>query len=1180
MKRLYKLWVDYHYQEVTMYEDTMRFLTELNDKVNQLLVTTNAVQQPRGMTVEEEEDEHISNRVHIHNLTIYLRLLEALPSIGEDFYRSHLTEIDRRESIHSCTRTLGMEYSPPPINDTSPASSKKVDSTLYAIQVLLSQATRPIDYFVHRRLQEIPNIPADDEVFLFANTVRVLLSDIATFITQSRIDNIHQSMQLNGKAPQLTPSSKKPLIDPAVLTELVKEKNVTCPPRSRQPFRPRQQFPAYNAAQTSTRETATAPASTEAYTPNPQRAQTATHQVSCSFGSAHEQQMGARHRESWIFNPIHDPPSNEDPSLENQTQDGTVFNKNVNRRVICTASKESHCRNIHELSWILLQPIHDTQEDRGSKTGTGFERTEHSSREAKIQDGDIRIHMQIDSQEGLANIDRPGGCVPSYTNTQDLPKIPQVFMEWKALSVQGASIRTSLKSTSVHEDIETGTAMGEIIGDTNFSVLRRPSDNGGVETDMREKHRYGFKKIKGIGLPYKTIEFVSNPQSINPTPWNADKYSPCDSQGSTPESPGLETRSEKTDKLRKVNATSSCVIHRQGSGDVYSLVSRETNAATPNGAEKQLFIEYKGLEIDLEWNGQSFLPETPEMEIFTDASDMAWGIVVGSKSYYGLWSQSQKSLHINENELLTVLQYHYAFVRKKVWGDYFIKLIGDFRKAMVSLPGDQYSTTSHIYTINDEPCRCPVTPDSPDRMVNLVTNICSTRRCLWSTRCRSVCFSGERQGIKLLQLVSRHCSNRNQLPSTQLGSLEEPILIPALEYNSKCNPEGTKRTTDYNSGHTSMEISNLVSRSPEAIDCTAAPSSSNDDNSRSKKRKVPAYEEQEMVINGMEDQRSFLKSQGLEDTAINLIVSNERSAKRRSRYHSTQQRFLDWHISRNQSEPISAHHIVNYLAQEFTTKKLSVNTIKAYKSAIMSLIKNPQTIEDSTVFKSFFKALNESSVKSFVKPVIDITPVISKLSEWGDTEKLNISQLTSKTTWLLALCGFLRASDIHRIDDSRTSIINGTLRLVIIAPKEKRNGRPIERPCEIKSHSDPILCPVLSYKIYKTKVSSILCPRPHANGGNLIVNILFRHTVDHSKPLSVDSITRYIRMLSDLIPRPPNTPCPKARAIGATLAAAAGVPPDVIVSQAFWSNYTMFDSYYRLSRSTQSNLTEAVLPLE
>ncbi|PVU89331.1 hypothetical protein BB561_005421 [Smittium simulii] len=53
-----------------------------------------------------------------------------------------------------------------------------------------------------------------------------------------------------------------------------------------------------------------------------------------------------------------------------------------------------------------------------------------------------------------------------------------------------------------------------------------------------------------------------------------------------------------------------------------------------------------------------------------------------------------------------------------------------------------------------------------------------------------------------------------------------------------------------------------------------------------------------------------------------------------------------------------------------------------------------------------------------------------------------------------------------------------------------------------------------------------------------------------------------------------------ARAIGATLAATSGVPVENIVSHAFWSNYNMFDTYYRLDRSTQSNMTEAVLPLE
>ncbi|PVU90749.1 hypothetical protein BB561_004751 [Smittium simulii] len=76
------------------------------------------------------------------------------------------------------------------------------------------------------------------------------------------------------------------------------------------------------------------------------------------------------------------------------------------------------------------------------------------------------------------------------------------------------------------------------------------------------------------------------------------------------------------------------------------------------------------------------------------------------------------------------------------------------------------------------------------------------------------------------------------------------------------------------------------------------------------------------------------------------------------------------------------------------------------------------------------------------------------------------------------------------------------------------------------------------------------------------------------------SITRHVKNLSGLIKRPPNTPIPKARAIGATLAATSGVPVENIVSHAFWSNYNMFDTYYRLDRSTQSNMTEAVLPLE
>ncbi|PVU86863.1 hypothetical protein BB561_006518 [Smittium simulii] len=47
-------------------------------------------------------------------------------------------------------------------------------------------------------------------------------------------------------------------------------------------------------------------------------------------------------------------------------------------------------------------------------------------------------------------------------------------------------------------------------------------------------------------------------------------------------------------------------------------------------------------------------------------------------------------------------------------------------------------------------------------------------------------------------------------------------------------------------------------------------------------------------------------------------------------------------------------------------------------------------------------------------------------------------------------------------------------------------------------------------------------------------------------------------------------------AIGATIAARAGISTDAILTQANWSSYYMFSSYYKLSNDSYSNITESV----
>ncbi|PVU91551.1 hypothetical protein BB561_004345 [Smittium simulii] len=471
---------------------------------------------------------------------------------------------------------------------------------------------------------------------------------------------------------------------------------------------------------------------------------------------------------------------------------------------------------------------------------------------------------------------------------------------------------------------------------------------------------------------------------------------------------------------------------------------------------------------------------------------------------------------------------------KEVWRYYVSQTSGIIRNNVVK-PGGR-----------------PEQADYSNRMVSIPRDIYESDLSTRPSQCRPVCFLPEQEGGHILQLVLGPQSRRTECTDTQLVRVEQPILLPTLKLNLSGNSESTQGENNHDAGYSDVEISNMVSGSSGSLGVPTAITSSNNDYSRPQKRKVSAIKQQTLVIDGLEDQRRFLETQGLGTYAVDFILSNERRVRRRSRYSSIQQRFLDWGIA-------------NDIITDISAPKLSIiwqSTIKAYKSAILRL-------SDS-----------QSELSMHPIPEIDIPPILELFREWGPTPNLSFKQLTSKLCWVLAVTGFLRASDIHRIDDAQTRINQGVLCLTIVAPKEKRDGRPVEKPCQINSHADPTLCPVIAYTVYKERIACNFCLTPHANNSTWTVNRLIRFVNDCEKPLSVDSITRYIHSISIVIHQDQDTPIPKGRTIGATLAANSGVSTDNIVSHAFWSNYSIFDSYYRLTKNSLNNLTESIVNLE
>ncbi|KAI9468524.1 MAG: hypothetical protein EXX96DRAFT_492759, partial [Benjaminiella poitrasii] len=225
----------------------------------------------------------------------------------------------------------------------------------------------------------------------------------------------------------------------------------------------------------------------------------------------------------------------------------------------------------------------------------------------------------------------------------------------------------------------------------------------------------------------------------------------------------------------------------------------------------------------------------------------------------------------------------------------------------------------------------------------------------------------------------------------------------------------------------------------------------------------------------------------------------------------------------------------------------------------------------------FFRAVRARTILPIQHWTYDVQPALDFLASLGPTDFLPPEHLTIKTAWLLAMLGFLRPSDLERVDLSQCELTEGVLRLVVMAPKERRRRLRITKVVNIHPHSDPLLCPVLAYRTYCTKIAYTAVRKPHPTAPDIIINPLFRSLNDYLIPIGSERISKHIHTVMQHVSRPVGAPFPKARALGSTLAAASGVPVDDIVTHGNWSSRTMFEHFYRISSTTQLNITNHTL---
>ncbi|KAG1469777.1 hypothetical protein G6F56_003059 [Rhizopus delemar] len=204
--------------------DQLQLLQALAQRLESMEARLAASSPIQPMETELQRDPNIVERPPAIDLIPSDELRHVFPGMERDFFRSPLDDMARKRYIHVCPRTVIRQYIPPSVNlaDNIGRFTKQHDAHLSEIQRRLVQVTRPMDVFMHESLRSNAAVPLE-EVQEFVNTIHTLLSDVASHVTQLRMDNICRDTGLVAPAikpvTQFAPSPTTLFEDPKLVLE-------------------------------------------------------------------------------------------------------------------------------------------------------------------------------------------------------------------------------------------------------------------------------------------------------------------------------------------------------------------------------------------------------------------------------------------------------------------------------------------------------------------------------------------------------------------------------------------------------------------------------------------------------------------------------------------------------------------------------------------------------------------------------------------------------------------------------------------------------------------------------------------------------------------------------------------------------------------------------------------------
>ena len=269
-----------------------------------------------------------------------------------------------------------------------------------------------------------------------------------------------------------------------------------------------------------------------------------------------------------------------------------------------------------------------------------------------------------------------------------------------------------------------------------------------------------------------------------------------------------------------------------------------------------------------------------------------------------------------------------------------------------------------------------------------------------------------------------------------------------------------------------------------------------------------------------------LRKLGFSERVVDRII-NARAASTNKQYKSKWDYFVSWSTSSGR-DPLAASLplLTEFLVHVFNDRKVSVRTLKNYRSAIAFYWRSNVGYELpdqdpvlSDLFRSF-KRERPISTRHIVQWDITVVLEFLKSGRFAQWSALTDKELTLKTVFLLALATGKRRSELHALTQDVEWISQGESRSVVLHPdpafvsKTQLSSRGLGalRPFSVQAidsaslsltEEDKLLCPVRTLLFYLDRVKEFRSPAQK--------RLIISYQRGLEKDLSSQTISRYIK---------------------------------------------------------------------